>query len=429
MVEQHLVGFLALAGPGADLHLLPGSRLGRAGLDAADGGGRLQKRGVLQEVASAPGDEVLDPGYRSPASRVIAIDSLLVGLGRVELGGVPGDFIAEHGTVVLYHGANYLPVEGFIENRFHMGEVARLQVGRREQLADQGAFPGVFKLKGALGELSTFAAGFLRRGSGGTALIGAPGIVSAESWRASEGAGRSSASGIAGAPAPPATAPTASTATAMEAEGLVAVVGHEVDAAAGVLVHDEITSTAEVAVAIHEQVVDGDEPEGAVDVEHLSDDFFDLVGGSFIKESAELDDVIPGGFRSLGCFQMNVGLVVVEVLAEIAQPRCALGIGGNLPADAFLGVIPVSQEVLVVLLDVEVDPPAGPVDDQLDVIRLRGRQVLAGDVVVENMAQERRVGVAVQEVEGLVAVEPLVVAVFHSNVEGALLAGGDSEEG
>ena len=96
---------------------------------------------------------------------------------------------------------------------------------------------------------------------------------------------------------------------------------------------------------------------------------------------------------------MNVGLVFIEVLAEITQPRRALGIGGHLPADALLGVVPVGQEVLIVLLDVEVDPPAGPVDDQLDVIGLRGRQVAAGDVVIENMAQEGWVGVAVQKVE------------------------------
>ena len=50
-------------------------------------------------------------------------------------------------------------------------------------------------------------------------------------------------------------------------------------------------------------------------------------------------------------------------------------------------------------------------------------------MVKEHMAQEGWVGVAVQEVEGLVAVETFVVTVFHSEVERAFLAGGDPEEG
>ena len=79
----------------------------------------------------------------------------------------------------------------------------------------------------------------------------------------------------------------------MESEGFIAVVGHEVDAAAGVLVHDEIAPPADVAIAIHQQVVDRDEPEGAVNVENLADDLFDLIGGGLIKEPAELDNIFP----------------------------------------------------------------------------------------------------------------------------------------
>ena len=275
-----------------------------------------------------------------------------------------------------------------------MGEVAGLQAGRGEQLADQGALPGVFEFEGALGELRAVTVGVLRRGGGGPALFGAPGVVPSEPRWSSEGTRWSTASGSgvarASAPAAPASAGTA--ASSMEAEGLVAVVGHQVDASAGVLVHEEVASPAHVAVAVHKEVIDGYEPEGAVDVEHLAEDLLYPVGGSLLEKLAQLEDLVPGGFGRLGGLQVDVGLVVIEVLSEIAQARRTLGIGRDLPADAALGVVPVRQEVLIVLLDIEVDSPAHPVDDQLDVIGLRGRQVPARDMVKEHVAQEGRIG-------------------------------------
>lgn len=65
--------------------------------------------------------------------------------------------------------------------------------------------------------------------------------------------------------------------------------------------------------------------------------------------------------------------------------------------------------IAVELLEVHINAPALAVDDDADEVGLRRGEVVPGDVVVEDGAQEGGVTVRVKEVEGAVAAEVLVL--------------------
>ena len=199
-------------------------------------------------------------------------------------------------------------------------------------------------------------------------------------------------------------------------------------AAPRVLVHGEVARPADISVAVHQHAVEGDEPERAIDVENRSELRHELLPRCLLEEPRETHQVSPGGgiFRGLELIGAPIARDVVPV---VRQPLSAATLG-DFPAHSLARAERLTEEVLVELLDVDVDAPALAVDDELDQVRPRRRQVLPGDVIVKDVPQERGVGVRVEEVEGLVAVEvAAVLAVIDRQVQRPLLAGADAEEG
>jgi len=86
----------------------------------------------------------------------------------------------------------------------------------------------------------------------------------------------------------------------------------------------------------------------------------------------------------------------------------ALEIGGHPPARAGAGAVRLLQVVLVHLLHVGEHAPALAVDHDVHESCLRHPCVPTAEVGVQDLAQQRRVGVAVEQVERLVALQPLI---------------------
>ena len=101
---------------------------------------------------------------------------------------------------------------------------------------------------------------------------------------------------------------------------------------------------------------------------------------------------------------------------------CLRSSARDLPPDAFRGTKPVSQKIRVELLQVDVNPPALSVDEKLDEAGPGAWHIIPADSRVEDLAQEGRVGVAVEQVEGSVSLEPLfLMGKIEGYVEGPLL--------
>ena len=116
--------------------------------------------------------------------------------------------------------------------------------------------------------------------------------------------------------------------------------------------------------------------------------------------------------------QLESGVILLFV-TRIAQVAATPATGADLPADTPASVEIVLKEILIVLLDVRVDAPALAVDDDLDEVALEGRDLVPGYVRVDDFAHERRVGVAVQQVQRLVAEQFLaVILVIDVQVDG-----------
>jgi hypothetical protein len=98
--------------------------------------------------------------------------------------------------------------------------------------------------------------------------------------------------------------------------------------------------------------------------------------------------------------------------------------GGTLKRVALLGAEVVLEELLVELLHRRVDAVVLAVDDDAHQRHARRREELVGEPAVQHLAHERRVGVAVEQVEVAHAVQALLrVDEVEGEVERLLATG------
>ena len=94
----------------------------------------------------------------------------------------------------------------------------------------------------------------------------------------------------------------------------------------------------------------------------------------------------------------------------------------HVPARPFLGAEGFLDEVLVELLLIHIHAPVFAIDDHPHVVRLRRRDVGPRDLTEEHRAEEGRVFVRVQQVQGAVTAERLLlVREIHRHAQGALV--------
>src|SRR6185437_2245777 len=144
-----------------------------------------------------------------------------------------------------------------------------------------------------------------------------------------------------------------------------------------------------------------------------------------VQHLAQVDQGFPRLVVVLA-LDLEDAFVAGAVVAPVFEPAAAAGAAAHLPARAAGRLEVLFQEHLVELLDVGVEAPAFAVDDHFHHVGLGGGHVLAGDVRIEHGAQLRAVLVAVEQVERLVGLEPLLgVGHIERDVQGKLGAGGN----
>ena len=168
-----------------------------------------------------------------------------------------------------------------------------------------------------------------------------------------------------------------------------------------------VTGANPIAVAVDQRIVERQKPEHLVDIEHWRESLLKLIEWRFIERFAQLDQRLPILVAVVG-LQAEGLFVVVDVVADVLQPAASHRAATDLPTRSLCAGIILGEEVLVELLDTRVDAPTLTVDRHLDEVGLRCWDVLPGDVRVQDRVQKRRVFVRVQQVEGLVTVEPLL---------------------
>lgn len=102
----------------------------------------------------------------------------------------------------------------------------------------------------------------------------------------------------------------------------------------------------------------------------------------------------------------------------------------DLPAGAVGRTVVLREKLLIELLDVGVNAPALAVDDDLDEIGFGGWHVFAGDLRIEHGAQHGIVFMGVEQIEGFIAVQPLLgVREVDRDVQRAFVSRGDHHVG
>ena len=67
------------------------------------------------------------------------------------------------------------------------------------------------------------------------------------------------------------------------------------------------------------------------------------------------------------------------------------------------------EKCLVELLSVDIDAPAFPVNDHMNMVGLRCRQILVCNLRIQHRTHHRSIAVAIQQVQSFVTVKPLLV--------------------
>ena len=189
------------------------------------------------------------------------------------------------------------------------------------------------------------------------------------------------------------------------AEGFVHVVRQDVKLALLVQIDAVVAGSNPIAIAVDERVVEREEPQQSVDVEHRLKCGFQFFRRRFVERLAELDERLPGFVAVV--FDLVTAFVIFGVVTDVFQATTATRRAADLPARSLRRRIILSEELLVELLHVGVHAPAFTVDDHFHEVRFRCRDVLPSNVRIQNAAQERIVFVGVQQVQRFVAVQPL----------------------
>ena len=181
---------------------------------------------------------------------------------------------------------------------------------------------------------------------------------------------------------------------------------HDVEPTLRILVQGVVAGADPVAVVVDQGILDREEAQGSVDVEDRGQRRLELFGRGLVQDAGQLDQVLPGLLVVLALQVVDL-LVGGRIVAEVCQRTAAIGAAGDLPAASLGRSEELLREVFVELLGVGVDAPVLAVDDHPDEVRLRSGQVFPRDVAVEHGAQEGRILMGVEQVEGLVPVDGL----------------------
>ena len=184
-----------------------------------------------------------------------------------------------------------------------------------------------------------------------------------------------------------------------------------------VLVKSVIAGATEVAVVIYQHVVQRKKPKRTVNVKNRGKFRFKLIIGGYLKNFAQLNQILPRVWCFLHVrFQLVSFLIAGGLISIINQPAAATG--RHLPTNPGSRPEPFVQKIFIELLAIDINPPVLSIDDQFDKVRLRGGEVIGSNSRIEDFAEERGIGMTVQQVQGFVTVEPLRVSpVVNSDVE------------
>ncbi len=174
----------------------------------------------------------------------------------------------------------------------------------------------------------------------------------------------------------------------------------------GVHIQAVVAGACPIAIAIDRHNIKSQEPQQAVYIE----DRFDLVRqvftAGFVQDLAQVDQGAPG-FLLVLRLDLEPLLIAVQFLTKVSQSAIGVRAAGYFPASSRSAPKVFLDEVLVELLDIAENPPALAVDHDLDEIRPGGGKEILRDEGIESAAHHRRITVAVEQVQRLVAVEPL----------------------
>ena len=187
---------------------------------------------------------------------------------------------------------------------------------------------------------------------------------------------------------------------------------------------DQVVRAAADVALVREDRLHGDVPQRLVNGENRAQLLDQPLRGSLLEDLGEVDELRPRRVGVLLRLHLEATLVDLGIVTVVAQrARTAAATLGDLPAGPVPRPEALLHELLVELLNVDVDPPALPVDHDLDQVGQSRRYVLSTDMVEENLAQKARIRVGVQQVERLVAEQTLsVFDVIDRDVERPLLS-------
>ena len=144
-----------------------------------------------------------------------------------------------------------------------------------------------------------------------------------------------------------------------------------------------ITGSNPIAIAVNQSIIQCQEPESLVDIQHRGECLFQLINWRFVKRLTKLDQGAPG-FIVFICFECITRFVALDIVAEIFQTTSSHWTSWNFPSRTFCTGIILGQEFFVVLLSIDVHAPAFAVHCHFDKVGLRRGDVFSSDVRIKH---------------------------------------------
>ena len=200
---------------------------------------------------------------------------------------------------------------------------------------------------------------------------------------------------------------------------------NDVELALVILEEIVVARASPISVTVNQRHIQGQEPEQAVDVEDRRECLLQLIGRCLIERVAERNQVFPGLLIILR-LDLESSPIFRDILAQVPETTIRARVAAHFPPSPFGRAIVFGQELLVELLNVGIQAPAFPIDDDLDKVCLGCRDVLPGNMRVQQRTHHRRIAAAVEEIERLISVKTLVwMHEIKRQIERSLVSGGD----
>ena len=180
------------------------------------------------------------------------------------------------------------------------------------------------------------------------------------------------------------------------------------EAPLGILVERVVAGANPIAVVVDERILNRQESQRPVDVEDRCEGRLQFVGRSLVEDPGELDQILPGLVAVLALEVVDL-LVRGGLKSQVGKGAATIGAARHLPPVSLSGSEELLGKVFVELLGAGVDAPVLAIDDHPHQVGLRGRQVFPGDMAVQHRPQEGWIFVGIEQVEGLVAADGLVL--------------------